>query len=136
MALLGKDAKIYVSAESDGTTFTEVGGINTIDDNPGYESADTSHMGDAAPRKQPSLHSFSGSASGVREQTDAGQNLVRAAVQGLLRLYVRVEESSGVHTTALCVVNLKRGAKQGPDAQSFAFDYEIAGGSAPTFVNS
>lgn len=135
MALLGKDGKVYVS--TDGSTYTEVGGINTIDMDEGYNTADTSHMGDVADRLTPSTATFSGSASGVREQSDTGQTMVRTAIQGRTLLYVRVEESTGINTSAQCALgSMKRGMKQGADAQSFSFDFKIAGGAAPTFDNT
>ena len=135
MALLGKDAKIYVS--TDGVTYTEVGGINSVDLEEGYNTADISRMGDVADRITPSTATWSGSASGVREQSDAGQTAVRTAIQGRTLLYVRVEESSGINSSAQCALgSMKRGMKQGADAQSFSFDFKIAGGAAPTFDNS
>ena len=52
MALLGREATISVS--TDGNSWTEVGGINTIDIDEGYNTADISemlHVGVGWPRK-------------------------------------------------------------------------------------
>lgn len=133
MALLGNEATISVS--TDGNSWTEVGGINTIDIDEGYNTADISEMGDTADRLQPSTAMFTGSASGVRDSSDAGQAAIKNAIQNRTLLYVKVLEDDVNGVSCQCAIgSMKRGARQGPDAQSFSFDFKAAGGAAPTVI--
>jgi hypothetical protein len=134
MALLGNEATISVS--TDGTSYTAVGGINTIDIDEGYNTADIGEMGDVSDRLLPSTAMFSGSASGVRDSSDAGQTIIKTAIQNRTLLYIKVLEDGTSGVSCQCAIgSMKRGAKQGPDAQTFSFDFTAAGGVAPTVIS-
>lgn len=130
---LGKAATVSVSAA--GSSYTAVGSIDSIELTKGYETADLAQMGDAAKRSTPSLQTFTGSFSGKRDRADAGQVIVMAAINTPALLYVKVLEDGTNGWSAQCALKpVKIGAKQGPDAETFAVEFEIASGAAPSAV--
>ena len=130
---LGKDARVYVSAA--GSVWTEVGSINNVELNLGYNSADISKLGDVTDRTTPSTGTFSGSMSGFNDPADAGQVIINTALSpsSPTNLYVKVEHASGKGYSNLCALEgAKIGMAQGADAQSFSVSFKAAGGVATT----
>lgn len=132
--ILGKSAVLKVSTTIGGA-YTTVAPLDTIELEKGYESADIAAFGDAAAHKTPSLQVFSGSCSGKRDRADAGQVIVDAALTNATVLCVQILEDGTNGWKAECVLSPKKqSAKQGPDAETFGFSFEISGGVAPTAV--
>lgn len=132
MAIKGSGAKVQIS--TDDSTYTDVGGLNSVDIDPSYDSADVSQFGDTGNRKLPTLGHFSGSGTGFRDTTDAGQTAVVTASNNRTLLWFKVLPNGTTGWKAQCAVKIKVGAKQGNEAVSFGFDFEEAGGAAPTPV--
>lgn len=131
-AIKGPDARILVSNTD--SAYAAVGGMNNIDVAPGYDAADISEFGNTAAKKLPTLGTFSGSASGVRDTADAQQTLIIAAINNRTLIWVEVLPNGVAGWKCQCAVKLKVGAKQGNEAVSFGFDFEAAGGTAAAAV--
>lgn len=131
-AIKGPDAKIKVSATD--ASYNDVGGMNSLDVAPGYEVADISQFGDTGKRALPTLGTFSGSASGVRDTTDAQQTIIVDAINNRTLVWIEVLPNGTAGWKAQCSVKLKVGAKQANEAVSFGFDFEAAGGAAAAAV--
>jgi len=124
----GRISKLEVSA--DDATYTQVGRLNSIDGDIGYDSADVTSFGDYAKAQYPTLSKFSGSASGRYDHVDAGQVIIMAAIDTPALLWVRAYFDGTHFRKCQCTVNVKIGAKE-EDVPTFEFSFESAGGARP-----
>jgi hypothetical protein len=116
-----------------GSSFTTVGGLDSIDVDMGPENADISEFGDVAKRQLPTQKVAGGSVSGKLNAADGGQAIVLPLVVTPALLYVKYipnNDSAGTFYKCQCAIkDIKIGAKQGPDAVSFSFSFECADGA-------
>lgn len=97
----------------------QVAQANSVELEYGYESADISHFGDAAPRKTPSLKLLKGSFStldSIRDDLEAGGG--STVIQSLLAAPFFIQVSNGLDVLRAWVVAdpVKTQPKQGPEA--------------------
>jgi predicted secreted protein len=133
MAIKGSGLKIQISTDATDSTYNDVNGMNSVDLDPSYEAVDVTQFGDTGKRQLPTMATFSGSASGVRDTSDTGQTaVVTAATTGVLR-WVKVLPDGTNGWKCCCLIKMKQSAKV-TDAVQFSFDFEAAGGSAAASV--
>ena len=129
MATAGKDSTI--SASADNTTYTSIGGANTVSWSIDPDLLETTEFGDDWKERIQGLKDWSATVSGDYKASDTGQGHIEANVLSDTDLYVQflIDGTNGFKGPAKAAVNFDSDV-QGKGT----FSYTITGNGALTTV--
>ena len=134
MALNAGRTALCKACATDGS-FTTVSSMKLSNISRGYATVDSTAFADTAGRALPTLGLFSGSMSGLYNNGDTGQAIVRTAITNRATCWIQIllDGTNGWKCECSVTEDFKMDASGGVE---YTINFTAAGGAAPTATGS